>query len=52
MSGTPFSIVNNIHVHTMIPEDQFNRINVFTYVTDPEYEIRPTTRPTVQSGPY
>jgi len=25
MSGTPFSNVNNIHVHSMIPEDQKNR---------------------------
>ena len=24
MSGTPFSNVNNIHVHSMIPEDQKN----------------------------
>jgi len=24
MSGTPFSKVNNIHVHAMIPEDQKN----------------------------
>jgi len=23
-SGTPFSNVNNIHVHSMIPEDQTN----------------------------
>jgi len=24
MSGTPFSNVNNIHVHSMIPKDQKN----------------------------
>ena len=24
MNGTPFSNVNNIHVHSMIPEDQKN----------------------------
>jgi len=24
LSGTPFSNVNNIHVHSMIPEDQKN----------------------------
>jgi len=33
MSGTPFSKVNNIHVHSMIPEDQIEDvINVFVFV--------------------
>jgi len=27
MSRTPFSNVNNIHVHSMIPEDQKNMTN-------------------------
>jgi len=26
MSRTPFSNVNNIHVHSMIPEDQKNKV--------------------------
>ena len=30
MSGTPFSNVNNIHVHSMIPEDQKNMTSIST----------------------
>jgi len=32
MSGTPFSNVNNIHVHSMIPEDQKNMTTTVLHV--------------------